>query len=95
MRLTLDPQEDTPTYYANFVEVSHGPYDFGIAAARIPTKMSAEKLKVATEGALAWKPNVQLVLPAAIIPGLIKALQDQYARYESELNKSAPEKSDE
>jgi len=82
VRIVLEPQEHTPTYYANHAEVSRGAHDFGVSFAHLPTKFSKEKLETVTdEGELKYSPNVQLVLPPTVIPGLIRALQTQLDLY--------------
>lgn len=80
MRISLDPTRDTPAFYVNNVEVGRTQHDFLLLGARIPAKISPDELEGQLAGeVLRVEPDVQLILPPTLIPGLIAALQKQLA----------------
>jgi hypothetical protein len=82
-QIQWDVKTDTPSYYANYMGVSHSPYDFTLSAARIPSPLTREQTVLAKSGQkIPVEPIVQLVMPPLLIDGLIHALMDQKARYE-------------
>ena len=96
VRVTLDPDTEAPTYYVNYAEVSHNQYEIGISVARLPTKFSNEQLsKIRESKQIQYKPLLQLVLPPAVIPGLIEALRSQLALYERSTATSPAKNSEE
>lgn len=79
----VEASEDTPNYYVNYIEVSHGPHDFCMSAARIPTKLNSQQMaKAAADEKLTVDAMMQIVIPTSIVKGLIDALQKQVAKYE-------------
>lgn len=89
--ISIEPSEDTPVYYINHAEISHGPHDFCMSVTRIPSKFSASQLTEINSGTLALEPILQLVLPVTIMDGLISALQKQRMRYEERLKSGKKE----
>jgi hypothetical protein len=82
-QIQWDVKADTPSYYVNYMGVSHSPYDFTLSAARIPSPLTREQTALAKSGQkIPVKPIVQLVIPPLLIDGLIHALTDQKAKYE-------------
>ena len=83
VKIVLDPNEDTPNYYANYAEVSMGAQDLGIAFAQLPTKLSIAKSELAaSSGTLLLDPVVQVTLPPPVAVALIKALETMKDQYE-------------
>lgn len=79
----LEPLEGASVYYVNYVEVGNSPQDFSLICGRLPGKLSVEKIKEAkTLGALVIEPEVQLIIPTTLVPGLIRALTIQKEKYE-------------
>lgn len=77
-QVRLDVRADTPSYYANFVLVSHTPYDFTLSVAKIPSPPTAEQTEaVKSGGALPVEAMLQIVIPSLLVEGLIKALTIQ------------------
>jgi hypothetical protein len=76
VQLTISTQvgEDTFTYYANYAEIASTPHEFAFLFARMPAKLSPEKLEEARAGTLTLTSDVQILIPATLIPGLIRAL---------------------
>ncbi|MGH6622669.1 MAG: hypothetical protein ACREBN_01795 [Burkholderiaceae bacterium] len=86
LSVRLIPTIDTPSYYANSFEVSHTNHEFGIAVGRVPTRLPQAAIAEAVKnGHLEHVPEFMLVVPPTVIPAFIKALQDQYARYEKKM----------
>src|ERR1700733_7222939 len=78
----LSPQTDTPSYYVNYIGVTHTAYDFTLSAVRIPTPFTDEQIELAKNGQqIPVEPIVQLVIPASLVDGLMKALTDQKERH--------------
>jgi hypothetical protein len=79
----LEPMENVPVYYVNFIEVGNSPQDFSLLCARLPSKLTASKIAEAKElGALLLEPEVQIIIPTTLVPGLIRALTAQKENYE-------------
>lgn len=79
----LEPLESASVYYINFIEVANSPQDFSLICGRLPVKLSQSKIEeVKTVGALVIEPEVQLIIPTALVPGLIRALTVQKEMYE-------------
>jgi hypothetical protein len=82
-QIQWEVKAETPSYYVNYIGVSHSPYDFTLSAARIPSPLSSEQTALAKSGQkLPVEPIIQLVMPPLLIDGLILALTDQKAKYE-------------
>jgi hypothetical protein len=82
-QIQWDVKSDTPSYYVNFVGVSHSPYDFTLSAAKISTPLTQEQTALAKSGQqIPMEPLIQLVIPPLLIDGLINALIDQKAKHE-------------
>jgi hypothetical protein len=83
-KIVLDSIENAPVYYVNHIEVANSPQDFSLICARLPAKISKEKIEeVKQTGTLTVEPDVQIVIPTTLVPGLIKALTIQKEAYES------------
>ncbi len=82
-QVQLDVRSDTPSYYVNYVGVSHTPYDFTLSVTKIPSPFTAEQIAIAKSGKpIPIEAIVQLVMPPLLIDGLIKALLDQKEKHE-------------
>jgi hypothetical protein len=85
-RLSISTQvgEETFTYYANHAEITSSAHDFALLFARTPSKLSPEKLQEALSGggSLSLTCDVQILIPATLIDGLIQALNTQKATRE-------------
>ncbi len=75
-RLSLATQvgDETFTYYANHAEIASTPHEFALMFARMPAKLPPEKLEEVGGGTLTLTSDVQILIPATLIPGLIRAL---------------------
>jgi hypothetical protein len=84
VRLSVSTQigEETFTYYANHAEIASTPHEFALLFARMPSKLSPEKLEETISGNLALTSEVQILIPATLIPGLIRALNTQKTVHE-------------
>jgi len=81
--IRLEPIENAPVYYVNYVEIGNSPQDFSLLCARLPAKLTPAKIEeVKKERALIVEPDVQVVIPTALVPGLIRALTAQKESYE-------------
>ena len=85
VRIALQPSADAQAFYANFLEVAHGPHDLTIYGVRIPAKLNlADKDAATTTGELQLEPEFQIVISPTLAPGLIRALQSQVDQWEKE-----------
>jgi hypothetical protein len=85
-QVRIDVKSDTPSYYVNYIGVSHTAYDFTLSAAKMQSPPTQEQIELAKSGAqIPLEPLVQLVMPPLLIDGLIKALADQKEKYEKTL----------
>jgi hypothetical protein len=81
--IRLEPLENASVYYVNYIEVAHSTQDFSLICARIPSKFTYDEIKEANNvGALVVEPEVQVIVPTTLIPGLIRALTTQKENYE-------------
>jgi hypothetical protein len=77
-QVQLDVRADTPSYYANFVLVSHTPYDFTVTVAKVPSPLTPTQTEAAKNGKpMAVEAMLQVILPPLLVDGLIKALTTQ------------------
>jgi hypothetical protein len=82
-QVRLDVKPDTPSYYVNFIAVSHTAYDITLSATKIPSPFTQEQVELAQRGQqISVEPILQLVLPPLLVDGLIKALTDQKSKHE-------------
>jgi hypothetical protein len=84
-RVRIEVKSDTPSYYVNFIGVSHTAYDFTLSAIKIPSPLTPEQTEASKSGEIPIEPLLQLVIPPLLVDGLIIALTDQKARYEQTL----------
>lgn len=81
-QIRIENRADTPSYYANYVAVSHTPYDFTLSVAKVPSPLPPELLELAQQGKpMPMEALVQIVLPPLLIDGLIKALIEQKEKH--------------
>jgi hypothetical protein len=82
-QVRMDVKSDTPSYYVNFIAVSHTAYDFTLSAAKIPSPLNLEQIELAKSGQqIPVEPILQLVIPPLLVDGLMKALTDQKTKHE-------------
>jgi hypothetical protein len=81
-QVRLSPHPDTPSYYVNFIGVSHTLYDFTLSAVKIPNPFTDEQIELAKSGQhIPVEPLVHLVIPALLVDGLMRALTDQKEKH--------------
>jgi hypothetical protein len=65
--ITLMPNEDTPLFYVNHMEVANTVLDFTLLCTRLPAKLSPDKLQEFKEKkSLQMEAEVQVVFPASL-----------------------------
>lgn len=83
VRVIVDAPDGSEPYYVNHIEVGATKFDFSLLCARIPTKPSAESFaQAAASGELHIPATVQVVIPASLVGGLVRALTIQKEQYE-------------
>jgi hypothetical protein len=91
-RIIVDVNDSTPFYYANYMEVSNTANDFSLFCARLPAKLSADKMKeIQALKTLHVDAEVQVVIPVSLIPPLIQALIKQKDVYENRIGQKIQE----
>lgn len=81
-QILLDVKPDTPSYYVNYIGVSHTAYDFTLNVCRIPSPLLPAQLENAKSGKpIPLEPLLQIVVAPLLVDGLIKALIDQKGKY--------------
>jgi hypothetical protein len=79
----LEPIESAAVFYVNYIEVGNSPQDFSLWCGRMPSKLTPAKIEeIESIGALVIEPDVQLIIPTTLVPGLIKALITAKENYE-------------
>ena len=82
-QIRIDSRQDTPSYYVNYVAVSHTAYDFTLSVTKIPSPLPDELMALAKEGKpMPVEAVLQIIFPPLLIDGLIKALVDQKEKHE-------------
>jgi hypothetical protein len=84
----IDIKSDTPSYYVNFIAVSHSAYEISLTAAKFPAMLTEEQQELVKSGQqIPIEPILQLMMPPLVADALIKALLDQRAKQEQTLEK--------
>jgi hypothetical protein len=73
---------ETVTYYANFAEIAFLQHDFAMLFGRVPAKLPLDKQEEAKAGLVTLTSDVQILIPANMIVGLMRALATAKAAYE-------------
>lgn len=83
LRISIEAPPGTPSYYLNIFEVGHSRHDIQVRGARMssrPTKEEAEMY--ANSGQIELEAEMVFYISPTLVPGLVKALQNQFAKYE-------------
>jgi hypothetical protein len=87
VRIGLEPTDNVSVYYANYIEVANSIHDFSLFCSRVPAKLTTEKIEeINNIDELVLEPEVQIIIPTTLVPGLIRALTTQRENYERALN---------
>ena len=81
VRLIVEPNENTPTYYMNYAELSVSPHEFSFLAVRAPTRPSQTDV---ASGEMRVEPLVQLLFAPTFLPALLRALNTVKDSYEKQ-----------
>jgi hypothetical protein len=85
VRVVVEVPEGTPSFYANFIEVSQTKWDFSLIFATLPSKPTMAKVaEMQATGVLSCPAEVTINFPTTIMAGLIRALNMQKEAYEKE-----------
>ena len=83
VKIAPEITENTPSYYCNFVSVSHSPYYFTLTLVRLPTTLKPEQKEILEKGRrLSVEATLQIIISPRLMPGLIDALSKQKGKYE-------------
>lgn len=84
VRLVVDASRETPTYYANHVEIAINKHEIALWVARIPTKPGRDEMALAEmTGEIVIDAEMQILLPPTLIDGLISALETTKTNFET------------
>jgi len=68
--------DESPAYYANHVEIGHSPHEFEMIFARLPAKLSEEKmLELKASGRLETEALARIIIPPSLMLDLFKSAQ--------------------
>lgn len=82
--IVLTGVDDSPQYYANHIEVAHSVHEFELVFARLPAKVSDEKMQeLVTSGRLETDVLLRVVIPTSLMIDMIRVLGVQKDRYEA------------
>ncbi len=85
--------ESTPSYYSNYIEVGHSPYEFVMTFAKVPTRPKPEHIRGAIRGEpIPVEAILQVEVPTRLLEGLINALSIQMQKYEKSYGRIKPSK---
>lgn len=85
VQVIIEPSDDTPTYYINHAEIAHNVHDFTVSAVRVPAKFTAaQRSGIQSDKRLVLDSLLHVVMPASLVPGMIRALQRQRELYEKQ-----------
>jgi len=70
--------------YANYVQVSHSPEEFVLTFAVLPPQTVDTADRVREQGAIPAAGVARVFIPFALVPRLIKAIQEHWERYEAQ-----------
>jgi hypothetical protein len=81
-QVRLEVKPDTPSYYVNYIGVSHTPYDFTLSVTKMPSPPTEEQMQFVKSGKpMPVEAILQIIVPPLLIDGLIKALTDQKEKF--------------
>src|SRR5690348_8026819 len=84
-KIRVEVTSDTPTYYSNYIEISHNRHEFAMTVARAPSKVSPTQIAEAkATGEFVLTPEIQILFPPSLISGLIDALIKQREAFDRE-----------
>jgi hypothetical protein len=85
LRPVLDVTDETPQYYANHAEINFTVHDFLISFGRLSGRIGSDQIETLREtGAMRVRADVQILIPASLVAGLIRALSSQKEQYEKQ-----------
>jgi hypothetical protein len=85
-KIVLVNVQDTPQYYANYMEVSHNPHEFEMFFARLPARIDSEQLQnLKITHAMQVEPLVRVIIPTSLISDVIRVLQDQHEKFQAKV----------
>jgi hypothetical protein len=78
--------DDSPVYYANHIEVAQSPHEFEMVFARLPAKVSEEKmLELTTSGRLETEALVRVLIPPSLMLDMLRVLNIQKDKYQEKV----------
>jgi L-lactate utilization protein LutC len=83
-RVVITAVDESPAYYANHLEMAHGPHEFEIVFARLPAKISEDKLAELNEsGRLETEALARVIIPTSLMLEMINVFNIQKDKYEA------------
>lgn len=80
--VSMQVGDETLTYYANIAEIAPLQHDFAMLFGRLPAKLPPDKQQEAKAGTVTLTSDVQILIPATLIDGVMRALATAKAIYE-------------
>jgi len=85
VEISLVYRGDEHRVYANYFSVSHTPFEFTFDFAIVPPELITKFVTGAQSKPIEISPSIRVVLPPALIPAVITALQENLKKYESNI----------
>ena len=87
VKVVLEVNSEIDPIYANYADVSQSQYEVEINFARAPARLSPDQLSAIRAGEpLVIYPNVKVILPKDLLPGLVTALTGHLPKPEESKN---------
>jgi len=91
LKIHLEPRQETPFYYVNYISIASSSNEFVIGAVRVPFPLTGDQLEqLQKRGHLIIEPTIQLVVPPPVAKALIKALTEQVTKFEAQFGEILP-----
>jgi hypothetical protein len=74
--------------YSNYAQISHSPWEFSIRFCLAPASIDITNLVPGETATVEIPIIIDVMVSPAVMPGLIKALQDNFERYEETFGKT-------
>lgn len=93
-KVRIEPS-DGDAVYANYMEVSHSQYEFMLTVAQVPSKLTSAATAQAQElGEIVIESKVQILFPPRLMGSLLKVLETERDKYETDFGKITTKEKD-
>lgn len=90
VELTPTGEPSMGRIYANYIQISHSPWEFTVRFCLAPAGSDIKKSIKQDTNIVEMPIIIDIMLSPAVIPGFIKALQTNFEKFEKKSQKSLP-----